>query len=270
MKWKLLALFAFFHFTNSVCAQNLYADTFNRSFGYICYKRGDYLRAATAFEYNANINQQDALMAAKCYRLAQQYHSSLRCLDTWRNSDSNSHVLKEISINEYLLGISNKIISRKDSLLLNDLYRFINDSIYQTLVSTPWKPWKTEASIPFHQYDMDTRNWWESVYQYKQKRKGWAMFYSIIPGGGKAYLGRWPDAFSNFALVGVNGALSGYAFNRNGPQSVWGYAFLGLATGYYLSGFVGNLRLLKEDHWVFLNKQKDEAHRLAYRYFLTW
>jgi hypothetical protein len=79
------------------------------------------------------------------------------------------------------------------------------------------------------------------------KSPGLAMCLSaIIPGAGKVYTKNWKDGFVSFVFVGANAFQAYRGFKKNGTESVYGWIFASVGTGFYLGNLYGSFKAAKQ------------------------
>jgi hypothetical protein len=79
--------------------------------------------------------------------------------------------------------------------------------------------------------------------QSSHKSPGLAMCMSaIIPGAGKVYTNNWKDGIISFVFVGTNAFQAYRGFKKNGTESVYGWIFASVGTGFYLGNLYGSFK----------------------------
>lgn len=79
-------------------------------------------------------------------------------------------------------------------------------------------------------------------------------FSTVVPGLGKVYTGNWKDGLISFVFVATS-VWQGYSgFNRNGIQSIYGWIFTAIGTGFYLGNIYGSVKEAQK----FNNSQKNQ------------
>ena len=91
--------------------------------------------------------------------------------------------------------------------------------------------------------------------EFKYKKPGISIAMSaIIPGSGKFYSGYWKDGLIAFIFVTASAYQSYRGFSKNGIESVYGWIFGGLATGFYIGNLYGSGKAANEHNSVFRHK----------------
>ncbi len=67
------------------------------------------------------------------------------------------------------------------------------------------------------------------------------LLSAVIPGAGRAYLGRWGDAVFSFVLIGAPAGIAAYEFTRSGASSVGGWILASIAGLFYLGDIYGSV-----------------------------
>ena len=82
--------------------------------------------------------------------------------------------------------------------------------------------------------------------QSQHRSPGLAMCLSaIIPGAGKVYTKNWKDGFVSFVFIGANAYQAYRGFKKNGTESVYGWIFASVGTGFYLGNLYGSFKAAK-------------------------
>jgi hypothetical protein len=94
---------------------------------------------------------------------------------------------------------------------------------------------------------------------FKPKNKGLALAMSaFLPGSGKVYLGAWKDGLAAFVYTGLSAWQSYRGFSRKGINSIYGWGFTAVGTGFYLGNIYGTAKrfsIRKENHQLSIKKQ---------------
>jgi hypothetical protein len=102
----------------------------------------------------------------------------------------------------------------------------------------------------------------------KYKKPGLALLMSsIVPGSGKAYTGRWGDAFISFLFVTTNAYASYRAFHKKGIKSVNGWIFGGIAFSFYSANLFGSFKAVKQHNATLQSTFQNHAENSIYRSF---
>jgi tetratricopeptide (TPR) repeat protein len=72
-----------------------------------------------------------------------------------------------------------------------------------------------------------------------------ASLSAIIPGLGKAYSSEWKDGIISLVVVGISAFQAYRGFSVNGRESVYGWIYGSLATGFYLGNIYGSIQSAK-------------------------
>lgn len=78
--------------------------------------------------------------------------------------------------------------------------------------------------------------------EHLKHRSPWlaALLSVIVPGAGRAYIGRWGDGVFSFALVGAPAGFAAYEFSRSGVSSVGGWILASVGGLFYLGDIYGS------------------------------
>lgn len=85
------------------------------------------------------------------------------------------------------------------------------------------------------------------------------LLSTFVPGLGKVYTGRLKDAFFSFFMTSISAYQAYRGFSANGRESAIGWAYAGLATGFYLGGIYGSARSARVYNERVENKYYHEA-----------
>ncbi|HDJ32567.1 MAG TPA: hypothetical protein ENF21_00495 [Bacteroidetes bacterium] len=89
----------------------------------------------------------------------------------------------------------------------------------------------------------------------RYKSAGLALAMSaIVPGSGKIYTGKWKDGLISLVFVAANAYQAYRGFNKHGIESVHGWVFCTLATGFYAGNVYGSYKSAR-----IYNNRLDEA-----------
>jgi hypothetical protein len=72
------------------------------------------------------------------------------------------------------------------------------------------------------------------------------LYSALLPGAGKVYAGSWKDGLISFLFVGANTYSAYRGFRQSGINSVYGWVFTSLATGFYIGNIYGAATLAKK------------------------
>ena len=86
------------------------------------------------------------------------------------------------------------------------------------------------------------------------------LLSAVLPGAGKAYVGRWGDAVFSLLLVASPGAISAYRFYSTGPSSASAWVTGGFAAVFYFANVYGSFTAAR-----IYNEQRAEELRLEIR-----
>jgi hypothetical protein len=83
---------------------------------------------------------------------------------------------------------------------------------------------------------------WVQKHDALPRKSPWlaAGLSAIVPGLGRAYIGRWQDGVVSFLLVGVMGGLAAQGFHEDGTSSVRGWILAGTAGLFYVGNVYGS------------------------------
>lgn len=69
---------------------------------------------------------------------------------------------------------------------------------------------------------------------------------AIVPGTGKIYTGDWKDGLISMVFVSANAFAAYRGFSSNGVESVYGWVFSAIGTGFYVGNIYGSVRSAKK------------------------
>ena len=104
--------------------------------------------------------------------------------------------------------------------------------------------------------------------QLKTKKPPIALALStVLPGLGRFYTKQWKDGLVSLGIIGSLGFAAYRNFRRNGNQSVLGWVYGGLATGFYLGNLYGSWQSAHRFNDHQSEEILDETERLIYSRF---
>lgn len=130
------------------------------------------------------------------------------------------------------------------------------------------KNWKKADSISHLIRDLDPEysSILASASQIKKKYPGLALTFSmVVPGSGKVYSGYWKDGIIAFLFVAATGWQSYRGFNQKGTESVSGWVWGSISTGFYLGNLYGSFKAARR----FNNRQHELLHKRAESYIYS-
>lgn len=99
--------------------------------------------------------------------------------------------------------------------------------------------------------------------QFKPKSTALAgVMSAVVPGSGKVYAGEWKDGLLSFVYVSLSGFQSYRGFRERGVESVYGWIFGAIATGFYSGNIYGSVRSIhrrRNKHRAQINQQITHA-----------
>lgn len=90
------------------------------------------------------------------------------------------------------------------------------------------------------------------------------LYSALLPGAGKVYAGSWKDGLLSLLFVGANTYSAYRGFRQTGINSVYGWVFTSLATGFYIGNIYGAATLAKKTN----QQQKALIQNQAYERLL--
>ena len=93
------------------------------------------------------------------------------------------------------------------------------------------------------------------------------LYSALLPGAGKVYAGSWKDGLLSLLFVSANTYSAYRGFRQNGINSVYGWVFTSLATGFYIGNIYGAATLAKKTNQqqkVLIQNQAYERLLLIY------
>lgn len=90
---------------------------------------------------------------------------------------------------------------------------------------------------------------------------------TIIPGLGKVYTGHWKDGLISFVFIATSTWQSYVGFKNNGLQSVYGWIFGTIGTGFYLGNIYGSARSAQRKNKSYITRSLADFEKLYHNYF---
>jgi TM2 domain-containing membrane protein YozV len=87
---------------------------------------------------------------------------------------------------------------------------------------------------------------------------------AVVPGLGRAYIGRWADGVLSFVLVGLTGGLAAHGFHEDGTSSVRGWILASTSFLFYAGNVYGSAVgaiVQRRDAEAELDKKIDDEYR---------
>lgn len=254
-----------------VFAQNFYDEEHSAKFAEYLFQSQQFDLAAQEYERllygnGSKINYQLNLL--KSYRKAGNYNfANKRFQDLYK--DSTRYAPEPIA-QEYihLLMLQNNL---PEAWRYNSMSKNIPEFQHQlnllqlNLLSKNWKQADSISNL-IQNLDPEYKSLLTSVSQMKKRHPGVALTFSmIVPGTGKVYSGYWKDGIISFLFVAATGWQSYRGFSKNGSESVSGWIWGGISTGFYLGNLYGSFKAAKR----FNNRQNELLHKRAESYIYS-
>ncbi len=239
-----------------VFSQDIHDLSHSKQFADYLYKTKQFQLASEEFErivFLDSANQNFKLKLINSHRKAGNYNLALDKFSQFYGSE-----LINLSANFAEEYVKLLFFTKQDSLAYNylSLNRTIHPGTRQNfqlaslLLQKKWDKsfqFAMEYPISSDKKNTDLHLLAYEAKQLKYKKPGVAALMSaIIPGSGKAYTKNWKDAFISFVFVSVNAWQAYRGFNKYGSESVYGWAFAGLATSFYIGGIYGSAKSAKK------------------------
>jgi TM2 domain-containing membrane protein YozV len=232
-------------------AQNLYDAAHSEKYAGHLYSTKNYSAAAREYKRLALYRPADDTVIQKiltCYRLQGLPDSGIAYMKLHypETSSAPGYINNEFAKSLILAGR----YGEADSLLMahNQLDSFsINRyKFYNKALSDHWDDARNIFAHNSLAINSNTDAWRQLLKKQAAltyKSPALAMSLSIIiPGAGKIYAGDWKDGTVALLLVGSMAYESYVGFHTRGTKSVLGYAFGGLALGYYGGNIYGSYK----------------------------
>jgi tetratricopeptide (TPR) repeat protein len=242
-------------------AQDLFDYTHVSRYADYLYNTGEFETSAKEYErlvfMNDSVSFKQRLVAS--YRKSGDYQKAFKRINSFEDSNGK---LPAYILGEYtkLLVVSNQF-DRADSILILDNQLTDNQrriGLFHTqLLRKNWK----QAQVQFEEIDSvsipkysDYRSLLQQAHQQSRKSPVLAGFMSgIVPGLGKVYTKDWKDGLTGFLFVGAVAFQSYRGFSKKGIDSVSGWAYGGVALGFYIGNIWGSAKAARN-----FNRTKNE------------
>lgn len=259
---NILSLVVFFtvNINGFIQAQNLYDLEHSLIFAHFLYSSKQYEYAASEFErivFLAPRNDSIKLKLIESYKGAGKFNIALSRMDNFYPQKVNMPA-KLAGMYANLLISSYQEKEAANFLIENQSLDSITKNNYMLALLMLDKNWKqalnfTESCNVSNTKLLNISNDLKSI---KYKKPGLAAFMSgVIPGSGKIYAKRGKDGFIAMFLVLVNSWQAWRGFNKNGAESLYGWAFGTMAAGFYLGNIYGSYKAAK-----IYNEKIDESY----------
>lgn len=83
---------------------------------------------------------------------------------------------------------------------------------------------------------------------------------ALVPGTGKIYTGDWKDGIISMIFVGANAFAAYRGFNQDGVQSVYGWVFSAIGTGFYVGNIYGSVKAARKRNTQKKQRIYDQVH----------
>ncbi|MFN8257880.1 MAG: hypothetical protein U0W24_19440 [Bacteroidales bacterium] len=242
-----------FHYALS---QDLRDADHTRKFAEYLFKTRQYVLASEEYErlvYFEPQNTEARLRLIQVYRFSGKYQVALNRLEYFYY-DSIQYLNQEFAKEYY----KNLVLDKNNPKALDFLNKNINlDQAYRqthqlgTLLLE--KQWDTAFYFALkHPVTNEKKNADLHALAFRSKDAGYkkpftaAIMSTIVPGTGKMYTKNWKDGFLSMMFVGVNTWQAYRGFSKSGKNSVYGWVFAGLATGFYIGNIFGSHKSAKK------------------------
>lgn len=268
---KIILFLAITFFSAGLKAQNFYDEEHSAKFAEYLFQSQQFDLAAQEYERlvfsNSNkINYQLNLL--KSYRKSGNYPiASKRFQDLYKDS---AWFAPEPIAQEYihLLMLENNLPQAWQFNSMNKNIPGVQQQLNLLQLSLLSKNWKQADSISnlIQNLDPEYKSLLTDASQMKKRYPGVALTFSmIVPGTGKIYSGYWKDGIISLLFVAATGWQSYRGFSKKGSESVSGWIWGSISTGFYLGNLYGSFKAAKR----FNNRQNELLHKRAESYIYS-
>lgn len=157
-------------------------------------------------------------------------------------------------------------LTNDNTLSKDDKYLFLGTS---NALNHDWKnalSYYNKVAIDQKPIVANYREITELALQQKYKSPGLATGLSIlIPGAGKVYTRDWKDGLVSLLFVGTTAWQAHRGFSRSGTESVRGWIFASISTGFYIGNIFGSHKSAK----IYNQRLNEHSQREIERIFYT-
>lgn len=264
-------LVIFFITTLPCKAQNFYDEQHSARFADYLYQSQQYDLAASEYErliYSNSSQNQYKLMLLKSYRksgnldLAQKRFSDIF-------KDSANFTIEPVA-QEYIhvLMLQNQLPDaahfNKENINITPLQSKYNQMQLNLLA----KNWKAADSIAQQINPLEPQylEILQSAKNMKYRSPGLALAFStVVPGTGKIYAGYWKDGIISLIFVAATGWQAYRGFDNKGVNSVSGWIWGSIGTGFYFGNLYGSYKSAKRYNY----RQNETLHKRAQNYIYS-
>ena len=260
-----------FLFSTSIFSQNIFDYNHSISYANYLFKSRQYDLASQEYERALFLSPNNDTIAAqliKTYNLSGQCkQAKLRVKQLALNNDS----IPDIIAKEYVrtLFCNNLLIDVRSFLSNTKLLNASSQAEYTLYLELLSQNFKKADSIVNTNKDenislvlLKYKNVVYDANHLQHKSPGLALCLStLVPGTGKVYTGSWKDGLISFVFVCSTAFQSYRGFSKKGVESVYGWIFGGISTGFYLGNLYGSYKSakkynLRKEHKVLLDAEK--------------
>jgi hypothetical protein len=264
-------LFIFIICTLPCNAQNFYDEQHSAKFADYLFQSQQYDLAANEYErliYANSSENQYKLMLLRSYRksgnldLAQKRFSDIF-------KDSLYFTIEPVA-QEYIhvLMLQNQL---SDAAYFNQTHKNISQlqSKYNLMqLNLLAKNWKAADSIAqlINPLESQYQDILQSANSMKYRSPGLALVFStVVPGTGKIYAGYWKDGLISLLFVAATGWQAYRGFDNKGVNSVSGWIWGSISTGFYFGNLYGSYKSAKRFNY----RQNEILHKRAQNYIYS-
>lgn len=272
---RLLLLLALTVFSSGVCAQNLFDYSHSLRYANYLFDTEEYETAAKEYErvlfMSDSIFLKQRLIAS--YRKLGRYDKALKRFSTLYPTLSSAPA-------PLILEYSKLMLVTKEFDKADSLFQFSDNLskeekqiglVHTNLLRQDW----AKARISLNQLYSDTLDVYKNYNilierALNQPRKSafkGTMLSIVVPGLGKVYTKDWKDGIVSFLFFGTMAWQSYKGFSRKGIESIPGWAFGAIGSGFYIGNIFGTVKAVRRFNKVTNEAIYNEVKRLCYRDF---
>lgn len=273
MKYKIIitSLLLFFCHNNNFAQTSGTQDSIQaRGFASFLMEQGLYTMAGEEYEKLTYLYPKDPYYARqllKAYRLDGNYNRAIeraRFLDITSPKVATEYIVSLIlneqnESAEIMINSSANLFSQKELLRFRTENNIIKGNYHQAQIN-----FQENQSYPQQYKDL-----LQESTKLKTKSPALAGIMSaLIPGTGRLYTRDYKDGLISLIFVGGAGYQSYTRFRKNGINSVGGWIYGALATGFYLANIYGSAKSAKYFNSKQRNKINAKAKTIIDRFYL--
>jgi tetratricopeptide (TPR) repeat protein len=253
-------------------SQNIFDYSHSLSYADYLYKSRQFTLAAEEYERALFLSPNNDSIAAQ---LIKSYNLSGQC------KQAKLRVRQLSLIDDSMPGIIAKEYAR--TLFCTNLYADVRQLLsknkridpisvaeFHLYLELKTKNWKKADSIlnnnKDEQISVVLSKYKDVVYKanhLKHRSPGIALLMStVVPGSGKIYAGSWKDGLIAMVFIGGSAFQAYRGFSQKGVESVYGWIFGGVSTGFYLGNLYGSFKAAKKYNERKVHEVLHEAEKI--------